>query len=102
MNEMSCPTAEAACTDGRYAFVIAGVSETTADIARLMKRQGSQFVIMDRDTHRGHRLTLELNTGNRGIAVFLPGDPADPADLDEAVEECRRCWAAPVMLLRAA
>lgn len=73
--------------------VIAGVADpAAAETARLLAKAGACLVLMDPDTEAGHRLTLELNTGNHGIAVFLPGNPADLGDMAAAVAEARRCW----------
>lgn len=63
-----------------------------ATTARLMAAAGARLVLMDPDEAGGHRLVLELNTGESGRAVFLPGRPSDPAELAEAIAECRRCW----------
>lgn len=73
--------------------VVAGVADpAAADAARLFARSGARLVLMDPDAGLGRRIVLELNTGNSGIAVFLPGNPADLGDMAAAVAEARRCW----------
>lgn len=73
-------------------IVVAGSDGPAAGAAWALKAAGARLVVLDTDLDRGHRLVLALNTGNSGIAVFLPGDPASSADLAEAVAECRTCW----------
>lgn len=78
--------------DGKV-VVIAGVADAAAArTARLLAGAGARLVLMDPDADSGHRLTLELNTGNSGIAVFLPGNPADLGDMAAAVAEARTAW----------
>ncbi|WP_041785334.1 SDR family NAD(P)-dependent oxidoreductase [Rhodospirillum centenum] len=77
---------------GKVVVVAGTATVAAAEAARLMAAAGANLVLMDRDLRAGHRLTLELNAGNRGIAVFLPGDPADAGDLAEAVAEARQSW----------
>ncbi len=73
--------------------VIAGVADpAAAETARLLAKAGARLVLMDPSADTGHRLTLELNTGNHGIAVFLPGNPADLGDMAAAVAEARTSW----------
>lgn len=84
-------------------YVVLGVTPATAAACRALATQGGCFTLMDKDQDAGHRLTLELNTGSRGRAVFIPGDPEDPADRAEAMVENARCWPdqTPVILSRA-
>lgn len=83
-------------------YVVLGVTPATAAACRALAAQGGCFTIMDRDQDAGHRLTLELNTGSRGRAVFIPGDPEHPDDRADALAENARCWPdqTPVILSR--
>lgn len=74
------------------ACIVLGIDATVAAACRVLAEGGCCFVIMDADSHAGHRLTLALNTGSRGRAVFVPGDPEQADDRAEALAECARCW----------
>lgn len=78
----------------RTTILVTKATDETAEIAHSIRDGGGRFVVMDTDLAAGRRLVLSLNTGNGGVAVFLPGDAAHPADLEEALGECRRCWGA--------
>jgi hypothetical protein len=54
--------------------------------------QGGCFTVMDMDQRAGHRLVLELNTGSRGRAIFIPGNPEESCDRADAIAENARCW----------
>ncbi|MFV3128252.1 hypothetical protein [Niveispirillum sp. KHB5.9] len=73
-------------------YVVLGLTPATAAACRTLANQGGCFTIMATDQDEGHRLTLELNTGSRGRAVFIPGDPQNVADRTYAMEENARCW----------
>lgn len=76
----------------RHIILVTRATAGTSDLAHMIRDQGGRFVVMGAETEPGRRLVLSLNTGNKGIAVFLPGDPDSPDDLAEAVAECHRCW----------
>lgn len=76
----------------QLSYVVLGVSPATVAVCRTLADQGGCFTIMDGDQRAGHRLTLELNTGSRGRAVFIPGNPQDPGDRAKAIAENARCW----------
>lgn len=85
------PTITTDLTD-RHIILVTRATEGTAEVAHMIRDEGGRFVVMETDVEAGRRLVLSLNTGNGGVAVFLPGDADDPADRAEAVAECRRCW----------
>jgi NAD(P)-dependent dehydrogenase (short-subunit alcohol dehydrogenase family) len=74
------------------AYVLAGIDDAIRARALALAETGACFVVLDRPGGAGRALTLALNTGSRGRAVFLPGDPADPAECAAALVECRQCW----------
>lgn len=76
----------------QLSYVVLGVTPASTAACRTLASQGGCFTIMDRDQRAGHRLTLELNTGSRGRAVFIPGNPEQDGDRAEALAENARCW----------
>ncbi|MFV3074099.1 hypothetical protein [Niveispirillum fermenti] len=74
------------------AYVVLGVTAGTAAACRALATHGGCFTIMDTDQDRGHRLTLALNTGSRGRAIFIPGNPENAGDRADALAETARCW----------
>lgn len=76
----------------QLSYIVLGVTAGTESACRALAAQGGCFTIMDRDQRAGHRLVLALNTGSRGRAIFLPGNPADAGDQAEAMAENARCW----------
>jgi len=77
---------------GKVAVVTGTARDTLSDVAWTLKEAGAVMVLMAPDASAGRRLTLALNAGNRGVALFIPGDPRNPADLAEAQAEARRAW----------
>jgi len=74
------------------AYVLAGIDGAIRARAWELAGTGACFVVLDVPGGAGRALTLALNTGSRGRAVFLPGDPTDPAEQAAALAECRQCW----------
>ncbi len=76
----------------RIAYVLAGIDPAMAATARQLADGGASFVILDPPGGPGRALVLELNTGSRGRAVYMPGNPALASERAEALVECARCW----------
>jgi NAD(P)-dependent dehydrogenase (short-subunit alcohol dehydrogenase family) len=74
------------------AYVLAGIDGTIRARAWELAKTGACFVVLDVPGGAGRALTLALNAGSRGRAVFLPGDPTDPMERAAALAECRQCW----------
>lgn len=74
------------------AYVVLGVNPATDAACRALAVHGGCFTIMDADQQQGHRLALALNTGSRGRAIFIPGNPEDAGDRADALAETARCW----------
>lgn len=81
------------------AYVLTGIDAAMAATARQLAAAGASFVILDRPGGPGRALVLELNTGSRGRAVYLPGNPDAPFDRSLALTECARCWPQQVPIL---
>lgn len=93
------PTITTGITDSAT-FLITRVTDGVAEVATMIRDQGGRFVVMGTDLEAGRRLVLSLNTGNGGVAVYLPGDWSLAADREAGLAECRRCWGdKPVLLL---
>ncbi|AUN30131.1 hypothetical protein [Niveispirillum cyanobacteriorum] len=73
-------------------YIVLGVTPAIAAACRTLAGQGGCFTIMDSDQRAGHRLVLELNTGSRGRAIFVPGNPEEAGDRADAMAENARCW----------
>ncbi|MBP7336747.1 hypothetical protein [Niveispirillum sp.] len=76
----------------QLSYLVLGVTPATMAVCRALAAQGGCFTILDTDQKAGHRLVLELNTGSRGRAIFIPGDPRNPNDRADAVAENASCW----------
>lgn len=76
----------------QLSYIVLGVTPATAAACRTLAGQGGCFTIMDSDQRKGHRLVLELNTGSRGRAIFIPGNPEESCDRADAMVENARCW----------
>lgn len=76
----------------QLSYIVLGVTPAIAAACRTLASQGGCFTIMDMDQQAGHRLVLELNTGSRGRAIFVPGNPEQAGDRADAIAENARCW----------
>lgn len=76
----------------QLSYLVLGITPATAAACRTLAAEGGCFTIMDPDQKAGHRLVLSLNTGSRGRAIFMPGDPRNPDDRADALIENARCW----------
>lgn len=76
----------------QLSYLVLGVTPATIATCRTLAAQGGCFTVLDRDQKAGHRLVLELNTGSRGRAIFIPGNPQDPYDRADALAENASCW----------
>jgi hypothetical protein len=70
-----------------FCYILLGVSPASAYAARKLAPSGAAFVILERDRTVGRGLTLALNAGTPGYALYLPGDPSDPDDCALAIQE---------------
>lgn len=77
---------------GTSPTVVAVVGLQHAALARLLIAEGCRMVLIDRDMVAGHRLVLELNTGNAGMALFIPGSGDHALDAADAVAEAQAAW----------
>jgi len=76
----------------QLSYIVLGVTPSTSAACRTLASQGGCFTVMDMDQRAGHRLVLELNTGSRGRAIFIPGNPEDDGERADAIAENARCW----------
>ncbi|MFY8093715.1 MAG: hypothetical protein ACOVN0_09560 [Niveispirillum sp.] len=76
----------------QLSYLVLGITPATMAACRTLATQGGCFTVLDGDQLAGHRLVLELNTGSRGRAIFIPGNPQDPDDRADAMAENARCW----------
>lgn len=76
----------------QLSYLVLGVTPATIATCRTLAAQGGCFTILDGDQSAGHKLVLELNTGSRGRAIFIPGNPHDADDRADALLENARCW----------
>ncbi|OYQ32360.1 hypothetical protein CHU95_16285 [Niveispirillum lacus] len=79
-------------TSLQLSYLVLGVTPATIAACRTLAGQGGCFTILATDQEAGHRLVLELNTGSRGRAIFIPGNPQDAGDRADALAEHARCW----------
>ncbi|HYC01700.1 MAG TPA: SDR family NAD(P)-dependent oxidoreductase [Azospirillaceae bacterium] len=77
---------------GKVAIVTGAGTGPQAELAVRLARAGAFLVLADADGPAGRRTVLEANTGERGRAVFHPGDLSEPGFAAFLAREAESCW----------